>query len=255
MSRTRKEEDPFKRFFEEWIAEQERQLHELMAASHAHINEKTLRSLIERVMAHYEAYYDAKSKAAKENIVGMFSPTWTSKLENAFLWIAGWRPAMVFRLLYAKAGLQLDSDLADLLQGLSRRNLADLSPSQLMAVNELQMKTIKEEEEISRKMAKLQEGVADQPLVGLVQMVNAEEDGVEAALEEQEEGLERVLECADRLRLETLKSVVGVLNLIQAVDLLVAAAQLHLKIHEWGMKRDGNLNHHDLTAAPETGKP
>ncbi|ERM97684.1 hypothetical protein AMTR_s00130p00117930 [Amborella trichopoda] len=90
---------------------------------------------------------------------------------HAFLWIAGWRPTMVFRLLYAKAGLQSDSELAVLLKGLSDGNLVGLTPAQLTAIKLLWMKTIEKEEEIMRKMTKLQQAVADRSLVEFAQIV------------------------------------------------------------------------------------
>ena len=62
---------------------------------------------------------------------------------------------MAFHLLYSKSGLQFEDQLADFLQGLSKGDLGDLSPTQLSKVGNLQSRNIKEE------MAKHQERVAD----------------------------------------------------------------------------------------------
>lgn len=57
-------------------------------------------------------------------------------------------------------------------------------------------------------------------------------------LERKKEGLEKVLQRADELRLRTLKEVLGILTPMQAVHFLIAAAELHQRIHDWGKQRD-----------------
>ncbi|OVA07935.1 Transcription factor TGA like domain [Macleaya cordata] len=185
----------------------------------------------------------------------MLSPSWRSSLEEAFLWIGGWRPSMAFHLLYSKSGLQLEARLDDIIHGLSTGDLADLSASQLVSVDELQRRTIKEEKEITEKMAEHQETVADSSMVELSNVVselmrngadltqNGEVvERVESTLAPKEDGLERIMERADDLRLRTLKGVIDILTPIQAVDFLIAAAELHLRLHDWGKQRDAN--HH-----------
>lgn len=76
-----------------------------------------------------------------------------------------------FNLLYSKSGMQLEDQLADFFQGLSSGDLGDLSPSQLNQLDKLQMRTIKEERNITEKMAKHQESVADSTMVGLSRAV------------------------------------------------------------------------------------
>ncbi len=72
---------------------------------------------------------------------------------------------MAFHLLYSKSGLQLEDQLPDFIRGLSTGDLGDLSPTQLNQVDKLHSKTIKEERNISEKMAKHQETVADSSVV------------------------------------------------------------------------------------------
>ncbi|XP_058089694.1 protein DOG1-like 3 isoform X2 [Magnolia sinica] len=249
-------EESFNKFFEDWLVEQDRHLQELIAASRDDSirgnEEDRLRPLINRVISHYDHYYHAKSMSARYDVLSMISPTWTSTLEDAFLWIGGWRPSIAFHLLYSKAGLQLEAQLADLLRGLSSGDLGDLSPSQLVRVDELQRSTIKEERKITEKMAKQQETVADSTMVELSHVATemldegrVVEEGVDTALGEKKEGLERILEMADELRLRTLRGVIDILGPLQAVHFLIAAAELHLRIHEWGKRRDGaGRNHH-----------
>lgn len=158
---------------------------------------------------------------------------------------------MAFHLLYSKSGLQLEQQLANLIRGLSTCDLADLSPSQLTKVDELQRRTIREERDITEKMAKHQESVADQSMVELSHIVtelttsggDGVEDRVDSALALKEEGLEEILHKADDLRLRTLKAILDVLTPIQAVHFLIGAAELHLRFHDWGMNKDASRRH------------
>lgn len=256
-------EETFKGVFENWLALQQRSLEKLKLAAESY-NELTpynrestqkLRDLVARIMGHYENYYRVKSESVKQNVLQMLSPGWRSDLEGAFLWIGGWRPSMAFHLLYSLAGLQLEARLSELLEGLKTGDVGDLSPSQLGRVNDLQKQTVKEERELTEKLAAQQETVADSPMVELSHLatelmkdhdlVDAEtvNERVGKTLESKENKLEEIFKKADDLRLRTLKNVVRILSPIQAVHFLIAAAQLHLKLHEWGMKKDADAPH------------
>ncbi|EXB53541.1 hypothetical protein L484_007912 [Morus notabilis] len=266
------EHESFQKFFECWLSGQNQHLQELISAAKSPASaadEAALRSLIERVVKHYECYYRAKATWSRRDVLAMLTPSWRSTLEDAFLWIGGWRPSMAFHLLYSKSGLQLEAPgrLSELINAMTtttatataiREDLADISPEQLSRVDGLQRRTIKEEKEISEEMAKRQETLAAPDIVELSHVVSEqmtaggggsrdgdeeeEEERVETALKPKEKGLEEVLERADELRLRTLKDVIHLLTPIQAVHFLIAAAELHLRIHEWGKKRDAKTH-------------
>ncbi|KAL3813072.1 hypothetical protein ACJIZ3_014340 [Penstemon smallii] len=256
------ERESFQNFFECWIVDQNQHLDELVSASKEHeqnqidqeAEQRNLRSLLKRVVKHYELYYRAKSRWAKNDVLSMFNPSWTSSLEDAFMWIGGWRPSMAFHLLYSKSGQQFEARLSDLIQGLTTGDLGDLSPTQLEQVNSLQKETIREEKEISEKLAVQQETVADASMVELSHAVTElmregeveqvmDEGRVDETLAPKEQGLVAILQKADDLRLNTLKKVVfDILSPIQGVYFLIAAAELHLRFHEWGKKRDARHN-------------
>ena len=61
---------------------------------------------------------------------------------------------------------------------------------------------------------------------------------VERALDKHDQDIVGVLEEADRLRLSTLKELLGILMPRQAVEFLAAGKKLHLRVHEWGKMRD-----------------
>ncbi|RWR92831.1 transcription factor TGA2-like protein [Cinnamomum micranthum f. kanehirae] len=238
--------ETFDKFYEYWLVEQDRCLQQLLAAARTGDGEEDrLRHLVNEVLRHYENYYANKSRSAKKDVLAVLSPSWTSTLEEAFLWIGGWRPTVAVHLLYSKASLQLEDQLEGFLRGISTGDLGDLSPEQLGQVDGLHRRTVREENKITEKMAKLQETVADSTMVRLSQAateVKGEggevEEEVERALEKKKEGMEKVVGMADDLRMRTLKGVVEFLGPLQAVHYLIAAAELHLRFHEWGKKMD-----------------
>ncbi|XP_031108747.1 uncharacterized protein LOC116013241 [Ipomoea triloba] len=140
-------------------------------------------------------------------------------MENAFMWIEGWRPSMAFHLLYCKSGLQLEPRLSELLSGLKTGDLGDLSPDQLTRIDELQRKMIMEEKELDEKNGQVQESVADASMVEMSHMVTKltragdetmEEHGLQdervaSALAPNEKAMVDILQNADDLQLSTLK--------------------------------------------------
>lgn len=126
-------------------------------------------------------------------------------------------------------------------------------------MDELQKRTINEEKEITEKFAKHQETVADMSMVklshGITKMIGegtAEEmmdDGqVAETLAPKEEGFVEILKMADDLRLRTLKRVLNMLTPVQGTHFLIAAAELHLRVHEWGIKKDARRDQNGETS-------
>ncbi|KAG6595597.1 protein DOG1-like 4 [Cucurbita moschata] len=252
------ESETFREFFENWLVEQNQYLSELISLAKANDADPTTCSndvdmLIKRVMECYEHYYKVKSHWIDQDALAMLKPTWISSLEDTFLWLGGWRPSIAFHLLYSKSGLQLEGRLPELIHGLSTGDLADLSYEQIMKTDTLQRATIKKEREISEKMAKYQETIADPSMVELahvaseskrergessVECMTRMEEQLTVALGRREDGLKEIVKMADELRLTTLKEIVGILTKSQTVHFFIAAAELHLRIHEWGLQRD-----------------
>lgn len=237
--------ESFQKFFESWLTEQNHHLQELISASKTS-SDANLRPLVDRVVRHYELYYHVKSACTTGNVLSMLTPSWRSRLEDAFLWIGGWRPTMAFHLLFSKSGLQLEIiGLPDLARGLSTRDLADLSHEQLCRVDELQRQTIRDERELTESMASIQETAADSKMVKLSHLATEEGGGVEdlvnrveSTLAHKEKEMEEMVHKADEIRLRTLKGVLDILTTTQSVHFLIAAAELHLRLHEWGRKKD-----------------
>ncbi|KAI4385194.1 hypothetical protein MLD38_003248 [Melastoma candidum] len=241
----------FHQFFDSWLVQQNQDLEELVGASNdPECTPSSMHGLVMRVLDHYELYYREKSRCAHENVLPMLTPPWRSSFEDSFLWIGGWRPSMGFHLLYSKSGVQLEARLEEVLRGFRIGDLADLTPDQLLRINELQLRIIAEEKEVTEMYAKQQETIAGTSMVELsheatqkMRMRNGADTTmldveVEKVVREEEKGMEGVLRAADELRLKTLKEIVNILTPTQAVHFLTAAAELHLRVHDWGIKKD-----------------
>ncbi|WOK97901.1 transcription factor HBP-1b(c1)-like [Canna indica] len=185
------------------------------------------RALVNRALALYESFFLARSAAARTDPVRAFAAPWATALERAAHWVAGWRPNALIHLLYSESSLRFESQLQNLLLGVHSGDLGDLSAAQLARINELQERTVREEVEIAAEMAAVQEGLAE-PF-----------PRSDAELEAKVGKLGRVLRRADELRLRTLREVVEILEPVQAVDLLVAAADLEIGMREIGLEHDG----------------
>lgn len=241
------DDERYEDFYQHWMEEQKKQLQELRDALDSDMQENQLKQLNEKVLNHYVRYYKAKDRAAKQDVLKVVHPLWRSPLENAFSFIGGWRPTMVFQLAYAQAGQQIEAELAEFLSGIDTPNMASLSATQLQRISALQEATQKSEEELEHRMAILQQGMADQPLLSLAQADAKQhekdeadtESVLETAMDDKLKVLEEIVVAADNLRMETLTKMLTLLNAVQAAQYLVAAAQIHIAIRDLGKKRNG----------------
>ncbi|KAJ0809825.1 putative transcription factor TGA like domain-containing protein [Helianthus annuus] len=102
----------FNGIFDCWLCELNTILEQLVTAANSNnCNDNkgdsgsVLHLLIIQSIGHYEEYYKMKSDAEKGDIISLFAPAWLTSLEDASLWIAGWRPTTVIHLLYSKSGI------------------------------------------------------------------------------------------------------------------------------------------------------
>lgn len=240
--------------FQEWMKLQQQDLLELLhnssisssssssTSNTSASSDSNLKQLIEKSIKHFQDYMDTRRHLACSDVTAYLAPTWCTTLESSMLWISGCRPSSFIRLLYAMSGKEFESHLSNYLQGNRSRHLSGLLSVQLNSVDDLQRKTIRQEDQLSKKLASLQEEIADQPFAIIAHEVgNLGEmcHEAEEALDRHAKCLMNVVEQADKLRMETLKELVmNILGPLQAVDFLIASKKLHLCINAWGKTRD-----------------
>ncbi|KAI3675036.1 hypothetical protein L1987_84618 [Smallanthus sonchifolius] len=220
----------FHKFYETWYDQLHHQIRDLNKAPRPpttddHLHQLT--QLVNKLMFHFSEYYRVKSLAINQDVLSLFCARWATTLERSLYWIAGWRPTTVFHLIYTESSILFESRMVDILHGLRTGDLGDLSPAQFTLVSKLQCETVQQENNITDQLSEWQQDEACELLGGTC-----------VDLDKKIERLVKIVEKADELRLRTLKMVVEMLTPQQAVEFLIAAAQLHFGLHRWGLKHD-----------------
>ncbi|KAL3523992.1 hypothetical protein ACH5RR_016826 [Cinchona calisaya] len=216
--------EPFETFFQGWLTRQEHYLQELVQVTQCNNqeNEVMCKELITRVLAHYNEYYEAKARVAQENVFLLFSPPWFSSFERTYLWIAGFRPRLVFRILSG--------------------SVLDLSEDQSRRIGSLTREVKEEEKELSNVLSMVQECMVSPEMVALVTQFGRVQNGLVPDMESEMErvriSMEALVECADNLREMTVTNILVILNSSQAIRFLIAIAQFQLTIRRYGLRRD-----------------
>lgn len=229
-------EAKFSDFYEKWIDQLEDYLRLLLVVSREHPQEAVCSAVVNKLTTHHKEYYTVKWGSANEDVLAFFTPIWLSPLENAYLWVTGWKPSMAFRLV----------DSLRKAQGAAGASLANLTEEQVRKIEALRVKMKAEEERVEREMERQQVAMADRKMVELARLERmARKKGdvaavgqvngmVEAAVKGLLGGLEKVMKMADCVRLKTLKGVLDVLGPMQSVDFLAATSMFHIQMRKWG---------------------
>ncbi|KAI3900983.1 hypothetical protein MKW92_027716 [Papaver armeniacum] len=230
----------FQTFLEGWLVRQEHYLDELTTTTESNIYEKhdsVLRDLIERVRAHYQQYYEAKSLLSKQDVFILFSPVWFSTLEKSFLWITGFRPCLAIKIV--------------------KNSVNDLSEEQLEKLEKLKLEIKEEEKESDEELIRIQESLAAPPFSEIARrfgklVMDGNERRRNRSHEEEEEEeesmamltseMEILVQRADFLRLKMTLKVIEILDSVQTVRFFVAVGKLQLRIRKLGFQRDAQRN-------------
>ncbi|KAK0602346.1 hypothetical protein LWI29_032519 [Acer saccharum] len=233
----------FNKFYETWFDHLNQLVQQLSTAPKPPTTEeqhKHLDDLVTQTMTHYAEYYRVKSESVERDVFNIFTAPWASTLERSLHWITGWRPTTVFHLVYTESSIMFESNIMDILRGLRTGDLGDLSPSQFRQVHyiyvlllwnvyrrvsEMQCETVKEENKITSEMSAWQDDATE--------LLTASSE-----FDLMIERLVIVVHKADDLRLRTLKKMVDMLTTRQAVEFLVAAAELQFGVRLWGRNID-----------------
>ncbi|TKY60337.1 Transcription factor TGA1 [Spatholobus suberectus] len=89
----------FKMEHAHWVEEQNRQILELKTALSSHIGDIQLGTLVQGIMNHYFKLFSMKSAAAKADVFYVMSGMWKTTAERFFLWIGGFRPSELLKVL------------------------------------------------------------------------------------------------------------------------------------------------------------
>uniref|UniRef100_A0A803KSN8 Uncharacterized protein n=1 Tax=Chenopodium quinoa TaxID=63459 RepID=A0A803KSN8_CHEQI len=197
-----------------WVEEQNKQICELRNALNTHITDVELRILVDSGMKHYFDLFQLKAGAAKADVFYLMSGMWKTSTERFFLWIGGFRPSDLLKVL----GPQLEP----------------LINQQVMDVYNLKQSCEQAEEALSQGMDKLQQTLAetvgtDRLGEGIYtsEMANNAIEKLEALVSfvNQVVNLCAFVHQADHLRRETLQQMHRILTVRQAARGLLALGE------------------------------
>nr|XP_027191443.1 transcription factor TGA4-like isoform X2 [Cicer arietinum] len=89
----------FKMEYGNWVEEQNRQILELKTALSAHISDIQLEPIVNGTMNHYFKLFCMKSAAAQVDVFYVINGMWNTTAERFFLWIGGFRPSELLKVL------------------------------------------------------------------------------------------------------------------------------------------------------------
>ncbi|RZC91758.1 hypothetical protein C5167_027816 [Papaver somniferum] len=234
----------FHECYQNWMIEQQQLLEELLQVQNQNpSDEQELCCIIEKLIKHFQQYTNRRAQLAIDKPSSFFLPTWCTSVENSCLWLGGCRPSLLTLLVYTLCGSHVESQLTEYLREARRGNIGELSADQLTLVGELQCRTIQEEERLSKRMASIQENITDcRQLTRLANNSDDTESRIgqveQYSLDSHSKDLASILVDSDKLRMNTLKKLIGILSPLQAVEFLIAGKQLHLCMNQWGQRRD-----------------
>ena len=81
-----------------WLEEHNRQISELRAGVTAHASDSDLRSVVDKIMSHYDEIFRLKGNAAKADVFHVLSGMWKTPAERCFMWLGGFRPSEVLKV-------------------------------------------------------------------------------------------------------------------------------------------------------------
>ncbi|GMI82748.1 hypothetical protein like AT1G58330 [Hibiscus trionum] len=214
----------FASFFNGWLVRQERFHERLVQAlrSQDEVGIQQQESLILQVLSHYEQYLVEKTIAARKQVLLFYSPPWLTSFEKALLWVGGFNPFLLFKLLANSA--------------------TELTPEQEEAIERLKCETRREERELTQDWARIQESLAAFPLLDLVRRYGGRIEGelseLESAMDTMKVAMVRALERADKLRRSTVRKLLQTLSPVQTVKFLAASAEFQLTVRKWGLQKE-----------------
>ncbi|XP_048232423.1 transcription factor TGA1 isoform X2 [Ricinus communis] len=186
-----------------WLEEQNRQIGDLRTALNAHISDIELRILVESGINHYSELFRMKATAAKADVFYLMSGMWKSSAERFFLWIGGFRPSELLKIL--------------------KPQLEPLTDQQLLDVCNLKQSCQQAEDALSQGMEKLQQTLAEAVAAGRLGEASHLPQ-MDTAMEKLE-GLVRFVQQADHLRQIALQQMLLILTTRQAARGLLALGE------------------------------
>lgn len=193
----------FEMAYGQWVEEQTRRMNDLRNALHSQVGDIELRNHVESCRNHYFDLFNIKATAAKADVCYVISGVWKTPAERLFLWIGGFRPSEILRVLMPHLELLTEEQ---------HQNVSTLAQSCQQA-----------EDALTQGMLKLHQFLADTVSAGQLGEENYLQQ-MHSAIEKLEH-LIRFVNQADNLRELTLNQMSIFLTTRQAARGLLALGE------------------------------
>ncbi|OVA06007.1 Basic-leucine zipper domain [Macleaya cordata] len=195
-----------------WLDEDHRHLSELRSGLHSHLQDGDLSIILDGYLVHYDEIFQLKVDAAKSDVFHLINGMWTTPAERCFLWMGGFRPSELLKILLP----QLDP----------------LTEQQLMGICGLQHSSQQAEEALSQGLEQLHQSLADTVAGGsLSETANVGNYmGQMAIALGKLSNLEGFVRQADNLRQQTLHQLRRILTVRQAARCFLAIGEYYNRL-------------------------
>lgn len=189
-----------------WLEEDHRHTVELRGGLEAHLPDVDLRVRVDACICHYNEIFRLKGEAAKSDIFHLITGIWMSPAERCFLWIGGFRPSDLIKMLMS----QLDP----------------ITEQQVMEIYKLQHSSQQAEDALSQGLDQLHRSLTDiiagGPIIdGINHMVLAMD---------KLSSLQGFLHQADILRQQTLHRLCRILTVRQAAKCFLIIGEYYSRL-------------------------
>ncbi|KAF3648199.1 Transcription factor HBP-1b(c1) [Capsicum annuum] len=193
--------------YSRWLEEHNKHINELRNAVNSHASDPELRSIVNNVTAHFDEVFRVKGNAAKADVFHVLSGMWKTPAERCFMWIGGFRPSELLKLLVTQ--------------------LEPLTEQQLAGIYNLQQSSHQAEDALSQGMEQLQQSLAETLANGSPATEGSSGDvanymGQMAMAMGKLGTLDGFLRQADSLRQQTLQQMHRILTTRQSARALLA---------------------------------
>ncbi|CAA7405367.1 unnamed protein product [Spirodela intermedia] len=195
-----------------WLEDDDRYMAELRRCLQARLPDGDLRVVVDECLNHHDEIFRLKDVAMKSDVFHLISGAWATPAERCFMWVGGFRPSEILKILTPK--------------------LDPLTEQQLVGIGSLQQSSQQTEEVLSQGLDQLQrsmaEAVAGELLCDGLNVGN-HVNQMAAALGKVFD-LEGFLRQADNLRQETLHQMRRILTIRQGARCFLAIGEYHSRL-------------------------
>ncbi|XP_042513814.1 transcription factor TGA2.2-like isoform X5 [Macadamia integrifolia] len=202
-----------------WLEDEQRHMSELRTGLQAHLSDGELRLIVDRYLSHYDEIFHLKGVTVKSDVFHLITGMWNTPAERCFLWMGGFRPSELIKILMA----ELDA----------------FTEQQLIGICSLKQSSQQAEEALSQGLEQLHHSLSDtiasDPLSslggdGIITNNNnhvADYMGQMALALAKLSNLEGFVRQADNLRQQTLHQIRRILTVRQAARSFLAIGEYY----------------------------